>query len=177
MLVHVDSAVLNESELHPLALEGVLTNRGHARSKADYYAQHLSLRVLCHTIVSDDEVVSSLDEDAIDHRRAASPAPMTPEEEKGIEEKESSEDRTPSGGSAPRSRFSIRKREFGRREWTRDVEESTVKTRGFLSKRFGHRSAVSFIVCFLFFIGMIFIEVQGSSKACTLGRRQGCWGT
>ena len=42
-------------ELHPLALEDVLANRGSARSKADYYSKHLSLRVHCHTVQSEDE--------------------------------------------------------------------------------------------------------------------------
>ena len=42
-------------ELHPLALEDVLANRGSARSKADYYPKRLSLRVQCHTVQSEDE--------------------------------------------------------------------------------------------------------------------------
>ena len=43
-------------ELHPLALEDVLANRGEpARSKTDYYSKHLSLHVQCHTVQSEDE--------------------------------------------------------------------------------------------------------------------------
>lgn len=37
-------------DLHPLALEDVLHDRHHARSKADYYPKHLFLRILCHTV-------------------------------------------------------------------------------------------------------------------------------
>ena len=43
------------ADLHPLALEDVLTQRGHARSKADYYPQHLFIRVLNHTLSAEDE--------------------------------------------------------------------------------------------------------------------------
>ena len=39
-------------DMHPLALEDVLHQRGHARSKADYFSKHLFLRVLCHTLGS-----------------------------------------------------------------------------------------------------------------------------
>ncbi|KAJ7264061.1 hypothetical protein B0H12DRAFT_1102743 [Mycena haematopus] len=37
-------------DLHPLALEDVFHAHPRARSKADYYAQHLFLRVLCHEL-------------------------------------------------------------------------------------------------------------------------------
>lgn len=33
----------------------MLQQRGNARSKADYYNQHLFLRVLCHRLIDDDE--------------------------------------------------------------------------------------------------------------------------
>lgn len=36
--------------MHPLALEDLLHQRAQARSKADYYAQHMFLRVLTHTL-------------------------------------------------------------------------------------------------------------------------------
>ena len=42
-------------DLHPLALEDVLNGNPHTRSKADYYARHLFLRVLCHELASDEE--------------------------------------------------------------------------------------------------------------------------
>jgi Mg2+ and Co2+ transporter CorA len=43
-------------ELHPLALEDVLhqSPRSTLLSKADYYPQHLFLRVLCHTLTKDE---------------------------------------------------------------------------------------------------------------------------
>lgn len=42
-------------DLHPLSLESVLQQRKNARSKADYYNQHLFLRVLCHKLSDDDD--------------------------------------------------------------------------------------------------------------------------
>ena len=49
------STLAIEYKIHPLALEDVLTQRGHARSKADYYPQHLFIRVLNHTLSAEDE--------------------------------------------------------------------------------------------------------------------------
>jgi hypothetical protein len=36
--------------MHPLSVEDVLNQGGHALSKADYYPKHLFIRVLCHTL-------------------------------------------------------------------------------------------------------------------------------
>ncbi|KAJ7694996.1 hypothetical protein B0H14DRAFT_3120256 [Mycena olivaceomarginata] len=44
------SALALRYDLHTLALEDVLHEQGHNQSKADYYPQHLFLRVLCHSI-------------------------------------------------------------------------------------------------------------------------------
>ena len=39
--------------MHPLSVEDLLHHRsGHALSKADYYPEHLFIRVLCHTLGS-----------------------------------------------------------------------------------------------------------------------------
>ncbi|KAI0042588.1 hypothetical protein FA95DRAFT_1610080 [Auriscalpium vulgare] len=46
----VISALALKYDMHPLALEDVLHQRGHARSKADYYQKHLFMRVLAHTV-------------------------------------------------------------------------------------------------------------------------------
>lgn len=54
----VMSALAIKYSLHPLALEDVLHQRGHARSKADYYNNHLFLRVLCHALAQDTDVSS-----------------------------------------------------------------------------------------------------------------------
>jgi len=51
------------ADIHPLALEDLLHQRGpHARSKADYYPQHLFVRVLCHTLGSRLSPEGSVDE-------------------------------------------------------------------------------------------------------------------
>ena len=72
-------------ELHPLALEDVLANRGPAHSKADYYSKHLSLRIQCHTIQSEDEEsLQLLTKSAFEKEltRSNSPESMTADEEK-----------------------------------------------------------------------------------------------
>ncbi|TBU26615.1 hypothetical protein BD311DRAFT_725745 [Dichomitus squalens] len=51
----VVSALALKYDLHPLALEDVLTQRGHSRSKADYYPQHLFIRVLNHTHTTEED--------------------------------------------------------------------------------------------------------------------------
>ncbi|EGN93721.1 hypothetical protein SERLA73DRAFT_63839 [Serpula lacrymans var. lacrymans S7.3] len=76
----VMSALALKFDLHPLALEDVLHQRGHSRSKSDYYTQHLFIRVLSHTLGGDDEDNTSKfipEEVAAGIPRASSPAPMT----------------------------------------------------------------------------------------------------
>ncbi|KAM5539863.1 hypothetical protein V8D89_006366 [Ganoderma adspersum] len=71
----VISALALKYDLHPLALEDVLTQRGHARSKADYYPQHLFIRVLNHTLAAEEERPSG--NTTFAHLpRSESPAPM-----------------------------------------------------------------------------------------------------
>ncbi|TFY79352.1 hypothetical protein EWM64_g4661 [Hericium alpestre] len=55
----VVSALALTYNLHPLALEDLLQPRGHARSKADYYSQHLFIRALCHSLASKSSSPSS----------------------------------------------------------------------------------------------------------------------
>ncbi|KAG6843988.1 hypothetical protein H0H87_010947 [Tephrocybe sp. NHM501043] len=43
-------AVALKYNLHVLALEDVLQEQGHNQSKADYYQEHLFIRILCHTL-------------------------------------------------------------------------------------------------------------------------------
>lgn len=60
-------------DMHPLALEDLLHQRGHARSKSDYYPQHLFLRVLCHSLSNEDDSGGP----SISHLpRSESPSPM-----------------------------------------------------------------------------------------------------
>ena len=72
-----------EADLHPLALEDVLTQRGHARSKADYYPQHLFIRVLNHTLAAEDEAGNT----TFAHiPRSESPTPMGEDDDAGGDE-------------------------------------------------------------------------------------------
>ncbi|TFK24266.1 hypothetical protein FA15DRAFT_656030 [Coprinopsis marcescibilis] len=49
-------SIAMQYELHSLALEDILHESGHNHSKADYYPEHLFIRVLCHIVgVEDDE--------------------------------------------------------------------------------------------------------------------------
>ncbi|KAG0694044.1 hypothetical protein DFH29DRAFT_1006684 [Suillus ampliporus] len=76
----VMSALALKYDLHPLALEDVLHKRGHARSKTDYYSQHLFIHVLSHTIASSSSSPTSYipeDEEPLPPR-SSSPSPMTP---------------------------------------------------------------------------------------------------
>ncbi|CCL98060.1 uncharacterized protein FIBRA_00054 [Fibroporia radiculosa] len=52
----VVSALALKYDIHPLALEDVLSQRRHSRSKVDYYPQHLFLRILCHSLAENDKV-------------------------------------------------------------------------------------------------------------------------
>lgn len=63
------------SDLHPLALEDVLHQRQKARSKADYYPQHLFIRLLRHTLAPEDEedLTSTLNDTITSLPRSTSP--------------------------------------------------------------------------------------------------------
>ncbi|KAK7023838.1 cora-like protein [Favolaschia claudopus] len=51
----VISALALRYDLHPLALEDILHEQGHNQSKADYYQKHLFLRILCHSVPTEEE--------------------------------------------------------------------------------------------------------------------------
>ena len=94
--------------MHPLAIEDVLSQRQHSRSKVDYYPQHLFLRILCHSLTSED------------YRTPYSSVTSLPRSESpdliGIDESDDEEDVPPPDddrtvyGSMNPSRFSTTKR-------------------------------------------------------------------
>ncbi|KAJ3503240.1 hypothetical protein NLJ89_g8521 [Agrocybe chaxingu] len=51
----VIKALAIKYDLHPLALEDVVKGNPRTRSKADYYTQHLFLRVLCHQLAEGEQ--------------------------------------------------------------------------------------------------------------------------
>ncbi|KAJ7702430.1 hypothetical protein B0H17DRAFT_1044315 [Mycena rosella] len=55
------SAMTLRYDLHALALEDILQEQGHNQSKADYYRQHLFLRVLCHSLPTEEDHKSGPD--------------------------------------------------------------------------------------------------------------------
>ncbi|TCD67881.1 hypothetical protein EIP91_011815 [Steccherinum ochraceum] len=74
----VISAMAMKYDMHPLSLEDVLHQRGHARSKADYYPKHLFLRMLSHTISDED---SDAPADVTHLPTSMSPEPMDDEDD------------------------------------------------------------------------------------------------
>ncbi|EPT02958.1 hypothetical protein FOMPIDRAFT_126692 [Fomitopsis schrenkii] len=78
------SALAIRYDMHPLAIEDVIHHHGSsARSKADYYPQHLFLRILCHRLASEgdwdiaSEVLDDPDDSEVDGMpRSESPEPM-----------------------------------------------------------------------------------------------------
>ncbi|KAF6748378.1 hypothetical protein DFP72DRAFT_1015290 [Ephemerocybe angulata] len=69
------SSVALRYNLDSLALEDILHERGHNHSKADYYPNHLFLRVLCHTLETPGDYAES---DFFELSEEGSPAPIVP---------------------------------------------------------------------------------------------------
>ncbi|KAK7040227.1 hypothetical protein VNI00_010033 [Paramarasmius palmivorus] len=83
----VMKAISLKYDIHPLALEDVFHTRSQTRSKADYYPQHLFLRVLCHELGDDDDQVdtaahttAAYGSTLTDVPRSSSPLPFTDDE-------------------------------------------------------------------------------------------------
>lgn len=121
-------------DLHPLALEDVLHNRAQARSKADYYMQHLFIRVLRHTLAPEDEEI--LDDPGSITRlpRSASPDSMfddIEDEEEENEKKRGSSEAEEEDKTLAGSRFSTKKvGTFRKASAARDVEMGRSPERG-----------------------------------------------
>lgn len=110
--------------MHPLAIEDLLHVRKTARSKADYYNKHLFLRILCHTLASDEEMATP--DNSVTHLpRSSSPEPYDDEDNEDSVAKDDEDEKT-MYGSAPSSRLAtIRKtplRAATNRRMSKDVE-------------------------------------------------------
>lgn len=121
------------SDMHPLALEDVLHFRKNARSKADYYMKHLFLRVLCHTLCSDEELAETSSESSFTNLpRSSSPTPMEYEDEDAsFDDIKQREDERAMYGMETGSRYTSRNstlRNTARRRFSRtgDVESQPV---------------------------------------------------
>ncbi|KAG8815197.1 hypothetical protein FRC19_001187 [Serendipita sp. 401] len=79
--------------LHPLTLENILGGMKTARSKADYYTNHLFLHIMCQSLAEKESAASPLanvnPRRSSEHHafRSKSPQQMTPEEEDAADEK------------------------------------------------------------------------------------------
>ncbi|KAL1741279.1 hypothetical protein HDZ31DRAFT_76292 [Schizophyllum fasciatum] len=91
-------------DLHPLALEDVLHQRSGNRSKADYYARHLFIRILCHELGSEDDPIDPMTTPAYGSTlaRCESPLPMDDDRESYEMIRTSDEEKTVFG-SAPQT--------------------------------------------------------------------------
>ncbi|KIK71539.1 hypothetical protein GYMLUDRAFT_186369 [Collybiopsis luxurians FD-317 M1] len=123
----VIKAVSLKYDIHPLALEDVFHTRSQTRSKADYYAKHLFLRILCHELGDPDAEPKTVDSAAFgstltDAPRSSSPLPFN---EKDAFEMLEKDDKT-LFGSSPSSRKSTLKYRGSRRRG-KDLEEGTLK--------------------------------------------------
>ncbi|KAF9011264.1 magnesium transporter [Cyathus striatus] len=100
----VIKAVSIKYDLHPLALEDVFHGHTQTRSKADYYSRHLFLRVLCHELGEEDELLHPSQTAAYGSTLTAEPDVMEEEEEEE-NEKIMDEERT-AYGSTPNPKSS-----------------------------------------------------------------------
>ncbi|KAF9016191.1 hypothetical protein BDZ89DRAFT_1022900 [Hymenopellis radicata] len=117
----VVKAVSLKYDIHPLALEDVFHARSQTRSKADYYAKHLFLRVVVHELGDPDEPPAPMTSQAAYGStltalpRSSSPLPFTEDDEDNYEMKDSSvlvdDDMTMYGsGKSRRTKPSLRRR-------------------------------------------------------------------
>lgn len=125
--------LMDASDMHPLAVEDLLHVRQGARSKADYYQRHLFLRILCHTLTSDEEASNS---SSVTHLpRSSSPLPFDDEDDED-ENSSTYEDSMAKGedektmyGTPPTSRFTTKRSgtltNAVRRRLSKDVEAPT----------------------------------------------------
>ncbi|KAG2022553.1 hypothetical protein CC2G_000292 [Coprinopsis cinerea AmutBmut pab1-1] len=88
-------AVALKYELHSLALEDILHESGHNHSKADYYPEHLFIRILCH-------VLADPDDDDFEPYEEPPPLPLEVEVEMPTSPKQAA-----SGEGPPRRTFSV----------------------------------------------------------------------
>ncbi|KZT39492.1 hypothetical protein SISSUDRAFT_1045515 [Sistotremastrum suecicum HHB10207 ss-3] len=99
-------------DLHPLAVEDVLHQHAQGRSKADYYAQWLFLRILTHIKGDDETVDSALQPESIlppiDDARCASPTNIGSDDDTEFDKGEKEDEG--SGNGLSLSWSSIRKR-------------------------------------------------------------------
>ncbi|PCH34323.1 hypothetical protein WOLCODRAFT_135642 [Wolfiporia cocos MD-104 SS10] len=151
----VISALALKYDIHPLALEDILSQRHHTRSKVDYYPQHLFLRILCHSLSTEE--ATSPDVSITDLPRSASPEPIGIDEESdgedagygmgGDHQHMDTDDDDTVYGSASGSRFTA-KRESLKRRFTvlggpprrRDVENYAMTNQMPQQARFSFNS-------------------------------------
>ena len=135
------------SDMHPLALEDVLHFRKNARSKADYYMKHLFLRVLCHTLCSDEELAETSGESSFtDLPRSSSPTPMEyhEDEDASFDDMKQREDERGMYGMETGSRYTSRNstlRNTVRRRFSRTGDVETPRPSGSRQSSFASPSS------------------------------------
>jgi len=123
--------------------------------------------------MSDDEIADSYGAYITDRPRATSPVLMTPEDEKARKEKDSDDEITVYGASAPQSRYSTRNRKSG--SGSESAGDTAAATQSFISKTFGRRSTVRSLASSLYYERLLSCTsrllqfVHSGKKATPLG--------
>lgn len=132
-------------EMHPLAIEDVLSQRQHSRSKADYYPQHLFLRILCHTRTTED--YQTPDSSVTRLPRPEHPDPIDIDESEDEEDFQPPDDDRTMYGSVNPSRFSSTKRESLENAATKINEAKDIERSAIQQLRLLQRPATDNTVC------------------------------
>ena len=90
------------TDLHPLAIEDVLHQRQKARSKADYYPQHLFIRLLRHTLAPESEE-TLLHE--LEHSTAPLPRSSSPKSINDEHSHKEHDEKTLVGSGSPKGKY------------------------------------------------------------------------
>ena len=139
--------------MHPLAIEDLLHVHKASRSKADYYHKHLFLRILRHTLTSEEELNGDSPTNSVTRLpRSSSPLPFDDDDIPSDDEDSTGkvEDEKTLYGSQPTSRFTTaRSGPLGaaiKRQLTKEDVESKAST-GLATPRFGDFAEQAAKVC------------------------------
>lgn len=153
-------SIIITPDMHPLALEDLLHVRNAARSKADYYQRHLFLRVLCHTLQSDDAASQDTPDNSVTHLpRSSSPIPIDDDEDEEDSMAKNEDDQT-MYGSQSASRFATKRsgtltNTVKRKLNKLDDLEAKAELSAEMRTRFGDSSMQTKVGSFLYLMGSL----------------------
>ena len=167
---------LGEIDLHPLALEDVFHGHARNRSKADYYTNHLFLRVLCHQLVHSQGEHDSLGT-YITQRYTTSPEPMLDPafQDEDLPKKMSSREHSSSSSNGSISRRPSRHLLPLNRADTYTTKENFTLPLSNLSQLLKKENAVSYDVMSIFIYFHIDIPPRCKQHAINTKRNKCHW--